>query len=767
MRGTATTERAEAGTTPATGAPQQAERVTLRIEGMHCASCISRLEGALEAVPGVRSAQVSLPTETATVEVDGASLRELQEAVAEEGYSAAEVEPEDAAEKASNERRREYRDLMKRFWVGLAISVPVMITAWPSWFPLLRDLSEGAVRVMWGVDGLLTLFVMAYVGKRFFTGGWSALKHRNADMNTLIALGTGAAWLYSMVVVGFPQLFPEGTAEPFFDVAAVVITLVLLGQALEVRAKGRTSDAIRKLLDLQAKTARVVRDGSELDIPVDEVVAGDIVVVRPGEKVPVDGLVEDGHSALDESMVTGESIPVEKGPGDEVIGATINKSGSFRFRATKVGKDTALAQIVRMVQEAQGSKPPIARVVDVVASYFVPAVMIVAVLTFAAWYTFGPAPVLTYALVTAMTVLIIACPCALGLATPMSIMVGVGKAAEHGVLIRNGTALQTARNIDTVVLDKTGTITKGQPELTDVVAAPGFTEDVVLTWAASAERGSEHPLGESIVEGARNRSLDLSDATEFSAIPGHGIAAVVAGRKVVLGNRKLMKDRGWPVGGLDRVVRELSDQGKTPMYVAVDGAVAGVIAVADRVKEDSVAAIRRLHALGLEVVMMTGDNERTANAIAREVGIDRVLAEVLPDQKAEQVAALQAEGRKVAMVGDGINDAPALAQADVGIAIGTGTDVAIEAADITLIGGSLEGVAIAMDVSRATFRNIKQNLFGAFAYNTAGIPIAAGVLYPAFGLLLSPILAGAAMAFSSVTVVTNANRLRLYQPKGA
>ncbi len=585
-------------------------------------------------------------------------------------------------------------------------------------------------------------------------------------MNTLIAIGTSAAWLYSVFAIAVPGLFPEGTAEPFFDVTAVVIALVVLGQALEVRAKGRTSAAIRKLLDLQAKTARVVRDETEIDIPVEEVEVDDIVVVRPGEKVPVDGVVTEGSSALDESMVTGESIPVEKREGDEVIGATINKTGSIKFRTTKVGKDTALAQIVKMVQEAQGSKAPIARTVDIVSSYFVPAVMIIALLAFGLWYTFGPSPQLTYAIVVTVTVLIIACPCALGLATPMSLMVGVGKAAEKGVLIRNGEALQTARGLDAIVLDKTGTITKGQPELTDVVGTGEIDDGEVLRLAASAERRSEHPLGEAIVEGAKARALELAEPSDFKAIPGHGIEATIEGRKVLLGNRKLMTDRGIDFGAQWESAQSMSDDGKTAMFVAVDGRAAGIVAVADTVKEDSWQAIRTLQDLGLEVVMLTGDNERTATAIARQVGIERVFAEVLPEDKAAKVQRLQSEGKKIAMVGDGINDAPALAQADVGIAIGTGTDVAIEAADITLVGGSLRGVVLAIEVSKKTFRNIKQNLVGAFGYNTLGIPIAAGLLYPLFGVLLSPLIAGAAMAFSSVTVVTNANRLRRFEPRG-
>jgi Cu+-exporting ATPase len=744
------------------------EEATLRIRGMHCASCVGDIEKALTRTPGVMRAEVSLGTESATVEYlpSVTDLSAVRQAIEARGYEVDDDPSPDTPERETEERAREYRDLMRRFWFGVAVSIPVLLTAYPEWIPGLRGLDDLAVRWIWGIDGLLTLGVLVYSGRRFFTGAWSAFRHRAADMNTLIALGTGAAWVYSTVAVLFPGLFPAGTAEPFYDVAAIVITLVVLGQALEVRAKGRTSEAIRKLLDLQARTARVIRDGVEMDVPVEEVVEGDVVVVRPGEKVPVDGVVVDGTSALDESMVTGESLPVQKGPGDEVIGATVNKTGSFRFRATRVGKDTALAQIVKMVREAQGTKPPIARTVDVVSSYFVPAVMIVATLAFAVWYTVGPAPALTYATVVAVTTLIIACPCALGLATPMSLMVGVGKAAEHGVLIRNGEALQLARKVDTVVLDKTGTITRGEPELTDVVTATGFDEDEILHLAASAERGSEHPLGEAIVEGARVRELELSEADDFEAVTGHGITARVDGRAVLLGNRKLMADRAVDVAGLPEEAVRLSEEGKTPMYVAVDGRAAGLVAVADTLKEDSIIAVDRLHELGLEVVMITGDNERTARAIAREVGIDRVMAEVLPDQKADQVAALQAEGRTVAMVGDGINDAPALARADVGIAIGTGTDVAIEAADVTLIGGSLKGVVVAIDTSKATFRNIAQNLVGAFGYNTLGIPIAAGVLYPLFGTLLSPLIAGAAMAFSSVTVVTNANRLRFYEPGG-
>jgi Cu+-exporting ATPase len=595
-------------------------------------------------------------------------------------------------------------------------------------------------------------------------------------MDTLVALGTGSAWAYSTIVALAPGLFPEGTRGMYFDVAVIVIALIVLGQALELRARSRSGAAIKKLLELQAKTARVIRLGHEIDIPIEEVVLGDTVLVRPGEKVPVDGVILEGESAIDESVVTGESVPADKRASDTVIGSSVNKTGAFTFRATKVGRDTMLSQIVEMVQQAQNSKPPIGRLVDTVSSYFVPSVMMIAVLTFLAWFNFGPQPVLNFSIVTMVAVLVIACPCALGLATPISLMVGVGKAAEYGVLIRNGEALETASRLTTLVLDKTGTITKGQPELTDVLPLGNFSESDLLRLAAIADRRSEHPLAEAIVKGARDGDIEVGEPEEFNAIPGHGVEASVKGRRVLVGNRKLMEREHVSLAEFEGIASRLADDGKTPMLVAVDGHPAGVIAVADTIKEDSIAAIRALRKLKIEVVMMTGDNERTALAIARQVGISRVLADVLPEEKARQVERLQSESspqkerggrgsRLVGMVGDGINDAPALAQADIGFAIGTGTDVAIEAADITLVGGSLRGVVTAIEVSRATLHNIKQNLFGAFVYNVLGIPIAAGVLYPIFGLLLSPIIAGAAMAASSITVVTNANRLRFFQPK--
>ncbi len=744
------------------------ETVRLALEGMSCASCVATIESALNDVPGVLDARVNFASEEATVELADKTVQvdQLIDAVSSAGYQAraASDDPDDgdADQKA---HQRLYRTLLRKFWFAALVSIPIIYFSYPEIFPGVPAKGSAELNLIWGAMAILTLAVMAWSGSQFFTGAWSAAKHRSANMNTLIAVGISAAWLYSTVALLFPGVFPEERLrDVFYDVVAVVTALVVLGAAMEIRARARTSEALKKLIGLQAKTARVIRDGTEVEIPTGDVMEGDVVVVRPGEKIPVDGIVVSGASAVDESMVTGEPIPIEKTEDSTVIGSTINKTGSFRFRATRVGRDTMLAQIIQMVRDAQGSKAPIQRTVDMVAGYFAPAVMIIAIVTFMAWFTFGPAPSLVYAVITAVTVLVIACPCALGLATPTSLMVGIGKGAEHGILIKSGDALETAHKIDTVVLDKTGTVTQGKPVLTDVVTTIGFTEDDVLFLAAAAEIGSEHPLGEAIVTGARNRGIETNEPEIFEAVPGHGITAVVDGRRVVLGNLAFMEDQDVEARAVEGTLARLSDEGKTAMVIGVDGELAGVVAVADTVKEDSVAAIERMHELGLEVVMLTGDNQRTADAIGRQVGIDRVLAEVLPQDKANQIKLLQAEGKTVAMVGDGINDAPALAQSDVGMAMGTGTDVAIESGDITLVKGSLTGIVTAIELSKATIRNVRQNLVGAFGYNALGIPIAAGVLYPFIGLLLSPLLAGAAMAFSSVTVVTNANRLRRWKP---
>ncbi len=747
------------------------------IKNMHCSSCVTRIEHALKMTPGVVSARANLGPKAVDVEyqpetVDFAAIRQ---AIESGGHKIDEPRPADIKSAVEEDvdseeisRQQEYRTLMRKFWFAALISIPVMGLSYPDLIPGLREwMPAGSEnrRIVWAFLGLLTLPVLLWSGSQFYVGMWQALKHRSANMHTLIAIGITAAFVYSVVAVAYPDMFPTvELAEVFWDVSAVVVALVVLGLALELKAKGRTSEAIKKLMGLQAKTARVIRDGKEVDLPVEEVVVGDVLIVRPGEKIPVDGMITDGSSAIDESMITGESMPVEKHVEDEVIGGTLNKTGSFRFRATKVGKDTALASIIRMVKDAQGSKAPIQRIVDMVSGYFVPTVMILAILAFIAWYIFGPEPRIIYATIVLVTTLIIACPCALGLATPTSLTVGIGKGAENGVLIRSGDALQTSEKLDALILDKTGTITRGEPALTDVVTVQDFDEVEILGLAASLERGSEHPLGEAIVKGAEKRKIEMNNAEGFAAIPGHGVSGGISGKDVLLGNAKLMRDRNIEITSLATEWERLAGEGKTPMYVAIDGKAAGLVAVADTVKPDSRDAIALLKQMGIEVVMLTGDNQRTADAIAREVGIDRVLAEVLPDDKAREVQKLQLEGKRVGMVGDGINDAPALAKADVGFAIGTGTDVAIEASDVTLIKGSLVGVATAIEISQATMKNVRQNLFGAFGYNTLGIPVAMGLLYPFTGLLLSPLIAAAAMAFSSVTVVTNANRLRFFQP---
>jgi Cu+-exporting ATPase len=739
------------------------------VGGMTCASCVARVEEALKSVPGVITVNVNLASEKATVEyLEDVAVDDLRHAVTDAGYTlGAEAE---TLEDVSTAAARDTRAVLIRFVVAVALAVVIMGLMWAPAF-------AGRPYLLW----VLATPVQFWAGLRFYRGAWGALKHRTADMNTLIAVGTSAAYFYSVVAVIAPGIFTSGGLEAnlYFDTSAMIIALILLGRFLEARARGRTSDAIKKLIGMRPKTALVVRDGKEVDIPVEEVIVGDVVVVRPGERVPVDGIIREGYSSIDESMITGESIPVEKQAGDEVIGATINKTGSFRFEATRIGKDTTLAQIVRLVEEAQGSKAPIQRLADVIASYFVPVVIGIAIITFIIWYFAGPTPSLTFAFLNFIAVLIIACPCALGLATPTAIMVGTGKGAEYGVLIKSAGALEKFYKVDTILLDKTGTLTVGEPAVTDIITAPGFQEKEVLRLAAAVESKSEHPLGEAVVKKARDEKLKTGRTSHFQAVPGHGAEAVVGKKKIILGNRKLMDDNDISIVTLESEANSFEASGKTVMFLTVDGQIAGVIALADTLKSGADAVIKELSNAGIDVVMVTGDNRQTAEAVAREAGIDRVLAEVLPENKAAEVKKLQDEGRVVAMVGDGINDAPALAQADVGIAIGTGTDVAMETGDITLISGDLSGIATAISLSRRTMRTIKQNLFWAFAYNTALIPVAAGILYLAFGNgdvpaglqgilgdygFLNPILAAAAMAASSITVVSNSLRLRSFRP---
>lgn len=735
------------------------EKTILPIKGMSCASCIDKVEKSLRGVNGVVSANANLATEKATVEYlpSMVAVAELKRAIERAGYQVLEAE-EVAIDREALARVKEIKMLKTKFIAGVLLSIPIFLGSFREWFPFVPEFLQNFYVLL-----ILATPVQFWAGWQFYAGAWAVAKHRTTNMNTLIAVGTSAAYFYSLVYTFFPGLFPaEMSGKVYYDTAAIIIVLILLGRFLEARAKGQTSEAIKKLIGLQAKTARVVRDGNEIDIPNEEVNIGDLVVVRPGEKIPVDGIIREGYSAIDESMITGESIPVDKKEGDEVIGATINKMGTFKFEATRIGKETALAQIIRLVEEAQGSKAPIQRMADLIASYFVPVVIAVATFTFIIWYIFGPSPAFTFALLNFVAVLIIACPCALGLATPTAIMVGTGKGAENGVLIKGGESLERAHKLTAVVFDKTGTLTRGEPSVTDVISTNNFSGKKLLFLAASAERRSEHPLGEAIVNEAKGRGLALAEPTNFDAVAGHGIQAKVEEQIVLVGNLKLMLDKDVALDGLEKQAAKLSSQGKTPMFVAVGGKVVGIIAVADTLKPYSKEAIEELHRLGLEVIMITGDNLRTAQAIAKEVNIDRVLAEVLPHDKAGEVKKLQKEGKVVAMVGDGINDAPALAQADIGIAIGTGTDIAMEASDITLISGDLHGVVTSIALSKRTMRTIKQNLFWAFFYNTSLIPVAAGILYPFFGILLNPMFAAAAMALSSVSVVSNSLRLRRF-----
>ncbi len=732
----------------------QARRLSLG--GTSCAGCVATVENALRAVPGVVEANVNFAEHTAWVR-GKAPVAALIAAVTQAGYEAAELRGREQEAEHEAAETAHYRRLLRKFAAAAIVGLPLFIAE-----PLggLPHLTDPTGRSFWLTVGFVTLAVLVYAGGHFFRGAWTAFRRHSANMDTLIALGTGTAWVYSMGVAAFPAVVPSLARHAYFEAAAVILALINLGQALELRARGKTSEAIKRLIGLRPRTARVIRAGRELDVPIEQVGLDETLRVRPGEKIPVDGVLLEGRSSVDESMLTGEPLPVEKRAGDELTGGTLNKSGTFLMQARRIGADTVLARIIEMVRTAQSSKPAIGRLADKISSVFVPTVLIIAVVTFLAWFNFGPEPKAGYMLVTTMTVLIIACPCALGLATPISIMVGVGQAAEHGVLIRNGEALQQAGRLSAIALDKTGTVTTGRPTVTSLLPAAGWDEDRLLATAAGIEAGSEHPLAQAVVEAARARGLEPPAMGGFEAVSGLGVRADWDGRPVLFGNERFLRAAGIELSELARAAAGLAARAETPMVLAVAGRAAGIVAVSDPVKPDSRAAIARLHALGIKVVMITGDHPATARAVADQVGIDEVLAEVLPQDKVANVAALQVRGETVGMVGDGINDAPALAQADVGYAIGTGTDVAIEAADVTLMRGSLHGVPDAIAISRATVRNIKQNLFGAFLYNTLGIPIAAGVLYPYTGLLLNPMIAGAAMAMSSLTVVSNANRLR-------
>lgn len=733
----------------------------LHIKGASCVACVSKIEAALRQVSGVESATMNMAQSTASI-TGQASVEALIQAIKQAGYDAKSIT--DSANQSVLDKKEKadeayYKRLMREMWIALSLGIPLMIYSLVvGEMTVTTTLERGA----WLIVGLLTLGVIFFAGRHFYVGAWKSLSNHSANMDSLIALGTGTAWLYSMIVVFFPYAVPEMARHVYFEATAMIIGLINLGLALEIKARGRTSEAIKRLIGLQPKTARVVRNGEEIDIPIEQVQLADQVRVRPGEKISVDGIVLDGSTAVDESMLTGEPMPVEKTVGDEVVAGTINKSGSILFSATRVGEDTALAQIIEMVKRAQNSKPPIGRLADVISAYFVPTVMMIAVVSALIWLNFGPDPRVAFAIVSATTVLIIACPCALGLATPMSVMVGVGKAAEAGVLIRNGEALQTASKVTAMILDKTGTITLGQPTVTHIELALASDENEVLRLAASLEAGSEHPLALSITESAKDRGLSLDAVENFHAIAGHGVEGLVLGYTLLFGNEKLMRDRDVDLEQYVAKAQQMAKRAETPMYLSIDGKLAAIIAVSDPIKEDSVEAIQRLQKNGVRIVMLTGDNRATAEAVAKKVGITEFFAEVLPEEKSDKVAELQEQGEIVGMTGDGINDAPALALANVGFAIGTGTDIAIESADITLMRGSLHGLADAIAISKATLRNIKQNLVGAFIYNVAGVPVAAGLLYPFLGLLLSPVIAGAAMAFSSLTVVTNANRLRLF-----
>ncbi|MFH1105727.1 MAG: heavy metal translocating P-type ATPase [Candidatus Aenigmatarchaeota archaeon] len=729
------------------------KKISIPISGMHCASCASKIESAMGKINGVSSANVNFATEKATVEFDEARTNEneIKNVIHQLGYKAI-MQAEETVDREKEAREKEIDSLKTMFVIGLALSIPTFILSFPEWFGI-------TIAYQNLVALALATPVQFYVGRRFYEGTYFALKARYANMDTLIAVGTSAAYFYSALVT----LGIIAGNYVYFDTSAIVITFILLGKWLEAITKGKASDAIKKLIGLQPKTAIVVRAGKEVEIPISEVIAGDIVIVKPGQKIPVDGVVVDGYSSVDESMITGESIPVEKSKNDEVIGGTINKHGAFRFKATKVGSDTALNSIIKLVEDAQGSKAPIQRLADKVSAYFVPAVILIAILSFSIWY-FALGQTFVFSLGIFISVLIIACPCALGLATPTAIMVGTGKGAENGILIKNASALETAHKIQTIVFDKTGTLTKGEPSVTDIVPIGKHGKEEVLKYAAIAEKGSEHPIGESIVEEAEKRKMEIPMAKSYETIAGKGIKAAYSGKKILVGSREFMKNNKIKTD-FEFEIQNLESEGKTTVIVASGGKAIGLIAVADTIKESSKDAVTELRRMGKEVIMITGDNERTARFIAKQAGIDRVLSQVLPGEKEREIEKLQKEGKVVAMVGDGINDAPALAKADIGIAIGAGTDVALETGQIVLMKNDLRDVVTAIDLSTYTVNKIKQNLFWAFFYNILGIPVAAGVLYPINGFLLNPIIAAAAMAFSSVSVVSNSLLMRRYKKK--
>ncbi|MEQ6390614.1 heavy metal translocating P-type ATPase [Bacillaceae bacterium S4-13-58] len=744
------------------------EKKTFSITGMTCASCAQRIEKTTKKLQGVVDSNVNLATEKMSIQYDPAvvTVRDIMTAVSKIGYEAHEdVDSKESVDVDREKKEKEIKALWKRFWISTIFTVPLLYIAMGHLVgaPLPEFIDPMFNPLVFAIVQLALTIPVVIVNRKIYTIGYKALFSGSPNMDSLISIGTSAAFLYGIYATIMISLgTTEYTNDLYFETSAVILALITLGKYLETLTKGRTSEAIKKLMGLAPKTAKVLKNDKEVEISIDEVVVGDILIVRPGEKMPVDGVVVEGTTSVDESMLTGESIPVEKQAGNKIIGASINKNGTIQYKATKVGKDTALAQIIKLVEEAQGSKAPIAKMADVISGYFVPIVIGLAILSGLAWYFGGQTGI--FALTIFISVLVIACPCALGLATPTAIMIGTGKGAENGVLFKSGVALETTHKLQTIVFDKTGTITEGKPIVTDIITVSGISESELLSLAASAEKGSEHPLGEAIVKGAEEKRVNLKKITAFTAIPGHGIGVTIDDKTLLLGNKKLMDDQGISLGVLAEKSDQLANDGKTPMYIAMNHEIAGIIAVADTVKENSIKAIEKLHQMGIEVAMITGDNKRTAQAIARQVGIDRVLSEVLPEDKAKEVKKLQEEGKKVAMVGDGINDAPALAQADVGIAIGSGTDVAMESADIVLMRSDLMDVPTAVKLSRSTIRNIRQNLFWAFAYNSAGIPIAMGILFLFGGPLLNPIFAAAAMSFSSISVLLNALRLKRFKP---